>query len=114
MMNLLALFIVLLMNRPRPPSTPEQRHEKWRLLQVLGLLLVLVFLLSSFARAQTTDRTFQDANGHTTGRSSTDSHGNTTFYDDKGHNTGRAVTSPNGTTLYDDKGREIGRIQRSR
>jgi hypothetical protein len=113
-MNPLALFIVLLMNRPRPPSTPEQRHEKWRLLQFLGLLLVLVFLLSSFAKAQTTNSTFQDPMGRNTGRSATDSHGNTTFYDDKGRETGRAVSTPNGTTLYDNKGRETGRIQRSR
>ena len=49
--------------------------------------------------------------GRNTGRSVTDSNGNTTFYDEMGRNPGRSVTDSNGTTiLYDNFGR-TGTIQ---
>ena len=42
----------------------------------------------------------------------TDSSGNTTFYDEKGRNTGRSVTDSNGNTIfYDNFGRRTGTIQ---
>ncbi len=40
--------------------------------------------------------------GRNTGRSVTDTRGNTTFYDDMGRNPGRSVTHSNGTTILFD------------
>ena len=50
--------------------------------------------------------------GRNVGRSTTDTRGNTTFYDAMGRNTGRSVTSGNTTTTYDNIGRRMGSIGR--
>ena len=75
------------------------------------ITIALLLVLSDAAAAQTQQRTFQDANGRTTGRAATDSHGNTTFYDAMGRNTGRSVTQGNTTTVYDSKGHQTGIIR---
>jgi hypothetical protein len=49
--------------------------------------------------------------GRNTGRSVTDSRGNTTFYDAMGRNTGRSVTNGNTTTVYDQMGLQTGTIR---
>jgi len=48
--------------------------------------------------------------GRNVGRSVTDSSGRTTFYDNMGRNTGRAVTRGGTTTIYDNMGRQTGTI----
>jgi hypothetical protein len=58
--------------------------------------------------------TFYDSMGRNTGRSVTDSGGNTSFYDSMGRNTGRSTTNRNTTTTYDNFGRRTGSIQGSR
>jgi len=79
----------------------------------IGIIsLLLIILLVSCAVAQTTQRTFQDEFGRTTGRSSTDPRGNTTFYNERGQNTGRSTTDSHGnTTIYDEMGRMRGRVR---
>jgi uncharacterized protein RhaS with RHS repeats len=52
--------------------------------------------------------------GRTTGRSVTDTRGNTTFYDPMDRQTGRSVTSGGTTTVYDPMGRQTGTIRGSR
>ena len=52
--------------------------------------------------------------GRTTGRSVTDTKGNSTFYDAMGRNTGRSTTNGNTTTTYDNFGRRTGTIQGNR
>ena len=60
--------------------------------------------------AQVQNRTYQDSMGRNTGRSVTDSRGNTTYYDSMGRNTGRSTTDSRGrTTFYDAMGRQTGR-----
>ena len=56
------------------------------------IVALLALLASDAALAQVQNRTFQDSMGRNTGRSVTDSRGNTTFYDSMGRNTGRSVT----------------------
>jgi len=51
-------------------------------LAVVAILLGLLVPTAAFAQQQ--HQTFRDANGRTLGRSSTDSRGNTTFYDAMG------------------------------
>ena len=64
---------------------------------------------SPTARGNTT---YYDEMGRNTGRAVTDSRGNTTFYDEMGRNTGRSTTDSNGTIiLYDNFGRRTGTIQ---
>jgi hypothetical protein len=50
-------------------------------------------------------QTFKDANGREVGRSTSDTKGNTVFYDAMGRNTGRSVTNGNSTIVYDQMGR---------
>jgi hypothetical protein len=76
---------------------------------IVGLLL-----MTDVAMAQVQNRTYQDAMGRNTGRSVTDTRGNTTYFDSMGRNTGRSVTSGNTTTVYDNFGRRTGSIQGSR
>ena len=73
--------------------------------------IVALLLMTDVAMAQVQNRTFQDAIGRNTGRSVTDSRGNTTFYDAMGRNTGRSVTNGNTTTVYDQMGRQTGTIR---
>ena len=70
--------------------------------------------MTDVAMAQVQNRTYQDSMGRTTGRSVTDTRGNTTFYDAIGRNTDRSVTSGNITTIYDRMGRQTGTIRGSR
>jgi hypothetical protein len=77
--------------------------------------IVALLLISGTAMAQVQNQTYQDAMGRNTGRSVTDSRGNTTFYDAMGRNTGRSVTDSKGTTtFYDAMGRQTGTIRGSR
>jgi len=76
--------------------------------------IVALLLMTDLAMAQVQNRTYQDSMGRNTGRSVTDSRGNTTFYDSFGRNTGRSTTNGNKTTTYDSFGRRTGSIQRSR
>ena len=98
------------------------------------IVALLALLASDAAMAQHQHQTFRDANGRTlgrsstdsngnttyydsfnTGRSTTDSSGNTTFYDEMGHTTGGSATDSDGTTiLYDSMGRRTGTIQGGR
>jgi hypothetical protein len=73
--------------------------------------IVALLLMSGTAMAQVQNRTYQDSMGRNTGRSVTDSRGNTTFYDAMGRNTGRSVTNGNTTTVYDQMGRQTGTIR---
>jgi hypothetical protein len=73
--------------------------------------ILALLLMSGTAMAQVQNRTYQDSMGRNTGRSVTDSRGNTTFYDSMGRNTGRSVTRGNTTTVYDPFGRQTGRIR---
>ena len=74
--------------------------------------ILALLLMSGTAMAQVQNRTYQDSLGRNTGRSVTDSRGNTTYYDSMGRNTGRSVTRGNTTTLDDSSGRQTGRIGR--
>ena len=74
-------------------------------------LIVALLLMTDVAMAQLQNRTYQDAIGRNTGRSVTDSRGNTAYYDSMGRNTGRSVTRGNTTTVYDPFGRQTGRIK---
>ena len=72
--------------------------------------LLALLLMSSTAMAQVQNRTHQDSMGRNTGRSVTDSRGNTTYYDSMGRSTGRSTTDSSGrTTFYDAMGRNTGR-----
>ena len=73
--------------------------------------ILALLLMSGTAMAQVQNRTYQDSMGRNTGRSVTDSRGNTTYYDSMGRNTGRSVTRGNTTTVYDSFGRQTGRIR---
>ena len=73
-----------------------------------------LLLMSGTAMAQVQNRTYQDSMGRNTGRSVTDSRGNTTFYDSMGRTTGRSTTNGNTTTVYDNFGRRTGSIQGSK
>ena len=73
--------------------------------------ILALLLMSGTAMAQVQNRTYQDSMGRNTGRSVTDSRGNTTYYDSMGRNTGRSVTRGNTTTVYDSLGRQTGRIR---
>ena len=76
--------------------------------------ILALLLMSGTAMAQVQNRTYQDSMGRNTGRSVTDSRGNTTFYDSMGRNTGRSTTNGNTTTIYDSFGRRTGSIQGSK
>ena len=81
-----------------------------RLLKFVGFVY-LIGLCVTLAGAQTQQRTFEDSMGRNTGRSVTDTRGNTTFYDNMGRNTGRSTTSNGITTFYDNMGRRTGTIR---
>ena len=70
--------------------------------------------MTDVAMAQVRNRTYQDSMGRTTGRSVTDTRGNTTFYDPMDRQTGRSVTSGGTTTVYDPMGRQTGTIRGSK
>ena len=72
------------------------------------LAIVLALLVPADARAQ--QRTFYGADGRVSGRSVTDTKGNTIYYDNMGRNTGRSVTRGNTPTVYDKMGRQTGNI----
>jgi len=55
--------------------------------------------MTDVAMAQVRNRTYQDSMGRTTGRSVTDTRGNTTFYDPMDRQTERSVTSGGTTTV---------------
>ena len=76
--------------------------------------IVALLLMTDLAMAQVHNRTYQDAMGRNTGRSVTDSHGNTTYYDSMGRTTGRSVTNGSTTSVYDSMGRTTGTIRGSR
>ena len=76
--------------------------------------IVALLLMSGTAMAQVQNRTYQDLMGRNTGRSVTDSRGNTTFYDAMGRTTGRSVTHGGTTTVYDQMGRQTGTIRGSK
>jgi hypothetical protein len=75
----------------------------------MRILIAALLIVSSSANAQTVNRSYQNPMGQNTGRSTTDTQGRSTFYDNMGLNTGRAETRGNTTTFYDNMGREIGR-----
>jgi hypothetical protein len=52
--------------------------------------------------------------GRNTGRSSTDTRGNTTFYNERGQNTGRSSTSNGTTTFYNERGQQTGATKEQR
>jgi hypothetical protein len=52
--------------------------------------------------------------GRNTGRSVTDSRGNTTYYDNVRRNTGRASTINGTTTIYDNAGPRVGIVTKGR
>ena len=87
-------------------------HNRWGASTGQGVMrfILALLLMSGTAMAQVQNRTYQDSMGRNTGRSVTDSRGNTTFYDSMGRNTGRSVTDSRGnTTFYDSMGRNTGR-----
>ena len=51
-------------------------------------------------------QTFKDANGREVGRSTSDTKGNTVFFDAMGRNTERSVTNGNSAIVYDQMGRQ--------
>ena len=76
--------------------------------------IVALLLMTGTAMAQVQNRSYQDSMGRNTGRSVTDTRGNTVFYDAMGRTTGRSVTNGNTTTVYDSMGRRTGTIRRSK
>ena len=91
-------------------------HNRWGASTGQGVMrfILALLLMSGTAMAQVQNRTYQDSMGRNTGRSVTDSRGNTTFYDSMGRNTGRSTTNGNTTTIYDSFGRRTGSIQGSK
>jgi hypothetical protein len=75
-------------------------------LAMAGLAIVLAGPTEVLAES----RTYYDASGRQSGRSTTDTKGNTIYYDNMGRNTGRSVTRGNTTTVYDNMGRQTGNI----
>jgi hypothetical protein len=61
-------------------------------------------------RALAQSRTCNGADGRVSGRSVTDTKGNTIYYDSMGRNTGRSTTSNGTTTTYDPMGRQTGTV----
>ena len=78
--------------------------------KAIASLAIVLASLPTAALAQQQHQTFRDGNGRTLGRSSSDTKGNTIYYDNMGRNTGRSVTHGNSTTAYDQMGRETGNI----
>ena len=87
----------------------ETQTERGGVMRII--LALIIALASNAALAQTQQRTFEDSIGRNTGRSVTDTRGNTTFYDNMGRNTGRSTTSNGTTTVYDNMGRHTGTIR---
>jgi hypothetical protein len=87
----------------------------WLFLGLLafGMIGGLIQLISP-AFSQTTQRTYQDSMGRNVGRSSTDTRGNTTFYNERGQNTGRSSTQNGTTTIYNERGQQTGTIRSNR
>jgi YD repeat-containing protein len=74
----------------------------WKTLAIMLALLVPTEVLAQ-------SRTFYDASGRVTGRSTTDSSGSTTIYDASGRVINRTSTDSQGTTtIYDAGGRNVG------
>ena len=78
------------------------------------LPFLILMLIGSVVHAQTTQRTYQDQMGRNVGRSSTDTRGNTTFYDNMGRETSRSTTNNGTTTITDPMGRQVGTIRSNR
>ena len=88
----------------------ERNMTRTHIIGATMIAIALALILPTAALAQVEHRTFQDSMGRTTGRSVTNSKGNTTFYDAQGRNTGRSVTSNSGTTFFDRMGRTTGSV----
>lgn len=120
-MNLLALLTVVGIQNCKanggvPPGVWASFWKKIKILVLLFLIFCFPFwlagLIASNARGQTTQQTFRDASGRSVGRSVSDTHGRTNYYDSMGRTTGRSVTSNSGTTFYDAMGRNTGSMRR--
>jgi len=77
-----------------------------------SIAAALLAILATEAYAQS--RTFYDSAGRVVGRSSTDSQGTTTNYDERGKVNSRETTTGNTTTIYDASGRNVGRFTTNR
>jgi YD repeat-containing protein len=85
--------------------------ERARPATLADLTVALALLMPTGVLAQSSSRTFYDASGRVSGRSTTGSNGSTTIYDTSGRVTGRTSTSSNGTTtIYDASGRNVGSV----
>ena len=99
-----------------PPEQQKAANKRfikflgWLALFLVGSALVFDWIVP--VHAQTTQHTFRDANGRTMGRSVTDTRGNTTFYNERGQNTGRSSTQNGTTTIYNERGQQTGRISK--
>ena len=89
------------------------RISLWAL-SLITVIFLLFLMGREFAHAQTTQRTFQDPMGREVGRSSTDTRGNTTFYNERGQNTGRSSTQNGTTTIYNERGQVTGTVRSSK
>jgi hypothetical protein len=89
----------------------EQAMTRTHIVGATMIAIVLVGLAPTGTLAQVQNRIYQDSMGRNTGRSVTDSRGNTTYYDNMGRNTGRSVTSGGTTTIYDNMGRQTGTVR---
>jgi YD repeat-containing protein len=77
-------------------------------------LIALAALVAMMGATLAQQRTIYDNAGRSVGRSSTDSQGTTTNYDNRGRIISRETTVGNQTTIYDAGGRNIGRFTTSR
>jgi hypothetical protein len=98
---------------------PHIRPRVWwglrrirRAAAITAYVVIMLLVLVSISGAQTTQHTFRDSSGRSMGRSVTDTHGNTQFYNEKGQTTGRSSTQNGTTTIYDRMGRQTGTIRR--
>jgi len=78
------------------------------------ILLALLTLAIMTGEASAQQRTFYDSRGNVVGRSSTDSSGTITNYDNRGRVLSPETTSGNATTIYDTGGRNVRRITTNR
>ena len=86
---------------PTPSTTSTKK--------AIARLAIVLVLMPTAALAQS--RTFYDASGRVTGRSTSGSNGSTTIYDASGRVTGRTSTGSNGTTtIYGSDGRRVGSV----
>jgi hypothetical protein len=76
-----------------------------------GLLVALVLLVGFAAIAEPQTRTFYNDKGQQTGRAVTQGN-RTTFTNEKGQQTGSAIRQQDGSTFYNSKGQQTGRSSR--